>query len=267
MLLDDAHLCNRQIQAYLFQLLTYRSIHDHRLPGNVALILAGNRGKDKAGFQEILAPVANRIFFINLHADLAQWMECFAIKNNIRSEIISFLQHYPEYLVGKPMESAAWASPRSWTYASINIDSFGETLADNTLFTILSGHVGTEATTKYIEYHELYAKWNAAAILNENKPVEIETLSKIESYALLSSCAAFLLKSFRENGFKLNELMEHLITNFESILAEMIRVSKEIVPLGLKLILLGERSETGKNVIIERLVADKKVVRELFDIV
>ena len=267
MLLDDAHLCNRQVQAYLFQLLTYRSIHDHRLPGNVALILAGNRGKDKAGFQEILAPVANRIFFINLHADLAQWMECFAIKNNIRSEIISFLQHYPEYLVGKPMESAAWASPRSWTYASINIDSFGETLADNTLFTILSGHVGTEATTKYIEYHELYAKWNAAAILNENKPVEIETLSKIESYALLSSCAAFLLKSFRENGFKLNELMEHLITNFESILAEMIRVSKEIVPLGLKLILLGERSETGKNVIIERLVADKKVVRELFDIV
>jgi hypothetical protein len=267
MLLDDAHLCNRQIQAYLFQLLTYRSIHDHKLPDNVALVLAGNRGKDKAGFQEILAPVANRIFFINLHADLDQWVEVFAIKNNIRSEIISFLQQYPEYLVGKPMESTAWASPRSWTYASINIDSFGESLADNTLFTILSGHVGTEATTKFIEYHELYAKWNAAAILNESEPVEIESLSKIESYALLSSCSAFLLKSFRENGFKLNGSMEHLLGNFESILSEMIHTNKEIVPLGLKQILLGERTETGRKTIIERLTADKEVVYELFDIV
>ncbi len=267
MFLDDAHLCSRQIQAYMFQLLTYRSVHDHKLPDNVALILAGNRGNDKAGFQEILAPVANRLFFINIHADFDQWMEDFAVKNRIRSDIITFLRHYPECLVGTPLESDAWASPRSWTYASISFDSFGDSLTDETMFTILSGHVGTEATTRFIEYHELYAKWNAKKILNKHETVEIESLSKIESYALLSSCVACLLKYFRENRFRLNGFMERLINNFESILIDMIRWHKEIVPLGLKLILVEEKAATGRTDIIKRLTAKKQVVKEIFELV
>jgi len=68
--LDDAHLINRQIQAYLFQLLTYHTIHDHRLPEQAVMLLAGNRSVDRAGFQEILAPVANRIFLCSFSPTL-----------------------------------------------------------------------------------------------------------------------------------------------------------------------------------------------------
>ncbi len=267
MFLDDAHLCNRQIQAYMFQLLTYRSIHDHRLPKNVAIILAGNRGNDKAGFQEILAPVANRIFFVELHADVDQWMQDYALKNGIRSDIITFLQNYPESLTGKPIESGAWPSPRSWSYASMTIDSFGESLTDQAMFTILTGHVGTEATTRFIEYYELYAKWNAAEILSNHTSIQFKSLSKIQFYAMLSSCVTYLLKILRQNRFKLTEFMNRRIDNFASILEEMIRYHKEIVPLGLKLLLLGEKAETGKTTIIQRLTTDKQIIQELFDIV
>jgi len=47
----------------------------------------------------------------------------------------------------------------------------------------------------------------------------------------------------------------------------MINYHKEIVPLGLKLLLLGEKTETGKITIIRRLTSDKQVINELFDIV
>ena len=265
--LDDAHLCNRQIQAYMFQLLTYKSIHDHRLPQNVTIILAGNRGNDKAGFQEILAPVANRIFFIDLHADIDQWVEDYAIRNGIRADIITFLQNYPEFLIGKPIESGAWPSPRSWTYASIAMDSFGNSLTEQAMFTILSGHVGTEATTRFIEYYELYAKWDAQEILTNHAPMHTGNLSKVESYAMLSSCVTYLLKKLRENRFKLNGSIEGLITRFGAIVAKMIRYHKEILPLGLKLLLLGEKAETGKTTVIEKLASDRKIVQELFDIV
>ena len=265
--LDDAHLCNRQIQAYMFQLLTYRSIHDHRLPENVAIILAGNRGNDKAGFQEILAPVANRIFFIDLRADIDQWVENYAVRNGIRTDIVSFLQNYPELLIGKPMESGPWPSPRSWTYASMTMDPFGDSLANDVIFTILTGHVGTEATTRFIEYYELYAKWNAREILNGHRSIQFKSLSKVQCYALLSSCVTYLLKKLRENKFNLTRFMERLITNFGFIVAEMIRYHKEIVPLGLKLLLLGEKAETGRTTIIQRLTSDRQIVRELFDIV
>lgn len=265
--LDDAHLCNRQIQAYMFQLLTYRSIHDHRLPENVAIVLAGNRGNDKAGFQEILAPVANRIFFINIHADIEQWVENYAVSNTIRSDIITFLQNYPECLIGKPLESGAWPSPRSWSYASMTLDSFGAPLTDQVIFTVLTGHVGTEATTRFIEYHELYAKWMPAEILNGHNSIRFKSLSKVQCYALLSSCVTYLLKKLREDKFKMTKFMEQLIDNFGSIVVEMIRYHKEIVPLGLKLLLLGERAETGRTKIIQRLTSDRQIIQELFDIV
>ena len=132
--LDDAHLCNRQIQAYLFQLLTYRTIHDHRLPERVAMVLAGNRSTDRADFHEILAPVANRIFFVDLRPDVDQWTRDFALQMGLRQDVITFLQHYPEYFLGTPMESQAWSSPRSWTYAFHTFDACGEELDEKTLW-------------------------------------------------------------------------------------------------------------------------------------
>lgn len=38
-------------------------------------------------------------------------------------------------------------------------------------------------------------------------------------------------------------------------------------PVGLKLLLLGEKAETGKTTIIQRLTTDKQIMQELFDIV
>jgi len=61
--------------------------------------------------------------------------------------------------------------------------------------------------------------------------------------------------------------MDGLIDNFARILTELIRYHKEIVPLGLKLLLLGEKAETGKSTIIQRLTSDNQIIQELFDIV
>jgi hypothetical protein len=61
--------------------------------------------------------------------------------------------------------------------------------------------------------------------------------------------------------------MERLINNFESILIDMIRWHKEIVPLGLKLILVEEKAATGRTDIIKRLTAKKQTVKEIFELV
>jgi len=76
-----------------------------------------------------------------------------------------------------------------------------------------------------------------------------------------------MLRVLRENEFKVNDGIGRLIDNFSSILKEMINYHKEIVPLGLKLLLLGEKTKTGKTTIIRRLTSDKQVINELFDIV
>ena len=90
-LFDDFHLCDRVMQRYMFQLLTYKGLNDYQLDNNVAIILAGNRISDKAGAMPIPAPVANRMMFIEVTVDVKDWMLNFAFKNNVRGDIISFL--------------------------------------------------------------------------------------------------------------------------------------------------------------------------------
>ena len=265
--LDDAHLINRQIQAYLFQLLTYHTIHDHRLPEQAVMLLAGNRSVDRAGFQEILAPVANRIFFVQLLADVDQWIEDFAVPMNIRQDIITFLKHYPEYFIGTPRESEAWPSPRSWTYASQTLDVSGKDLNENILFTVLTGHVGTEAATKFIEYHKLFAKWDPNQILFVGKIPAIDHLNKIEAYALLSACVAYLLSHLRKVNFQMNPELERELCGLIAVVRAMSRYHREIVPLGLKTLLVSEKQTTGEIGIVRRLVEEADVVAKLIEVV
>jgi hypothetical protein len=258
--LDDAHLCNRQIQAYLFQLLTYRTIHDHRLPKRVAMVLAGNRSTDRADFHEILAPVANRIFFVDLRPDVDQWTRDFALQMGVRQDIITFLQHYPEYFLGTPMESQAWSSPRSWTYASITLDACSEELDEKTLYIILSGHVGSDAATKFIEYHQLFARWDAHRILLEGDAPDMEQLNKIQAYALLSACVAYFLRRLRAVNFKTNPELDQALSALAALIMALSKCHREIVPLGLKTLLLAENQATGATTMVRRLLTKADAV-------
>ena len=258
--LDDAHLCNRQIQAYLFQLLTYRTIHNHRLPKRVAMVLAGNRSTDRADFHEILAPVANRIFFVDLRPDVDQWTKDFALQMGVRQDIITFLQHYPEYFLGTPMESWAWSSPRSWTYASHTLDACGGELDEKTLYIVLSGHVGSDAATKFIEYHQLFAKWDAHRILLEGDAPDTEQLNKIQAYALLSACVAYFLRRLRAVDFKTDPELDQALSALAALIMALSKCHREIIPLGLKTLLLAENQATGATTMVRRLLTKADAV-------
>ena len=103
--LDDVHLVNKTMQSYMFQLLTYRSINGHKLPDNVVLVMAGNRSNDKAGFQQMLAPITNRIYFLDVHANIDKWIKNFAAMYGVRTDIMMFLQHNDSCFIGTPMEN------------------------------------------------------------------------------------------------------------------------------------------------------------------
>ena len=80
LLLDDFHLCDRTMQRYMFQLLTYMGLNGYHLPANTAIILAGNRNNDKAGAMPIPAPVCNRMMFIEVTSEAEDWLKNFALK-------------------------------------------------------------------------------------------------------------------------------------------------------------------------------------------
>ena len=212
LLIDDFHLADRIMQKYLFQLLTYKSLNGYSLSKNTAIILAGNRNIDKAGANPIPAPVCNRMMFVEVKADAEDWLKNFAMKHGVREDICTYIMNNSEgRLNSEPIETAAWASPRSWTYLSYQMDAFekmngGKIDLDN-LRIMASGLIGPENAAKFIEYHELFAKWDYNKLFNMSmKSVQNEFKKEIsnnptDAYAIISSGVSWVIEKYKKADF------------------------------------------------------------------
>lgn len=211
LLIDDFHLADRIMQRYLFQLLTYKSLNGYRLPPNTAILLAGNRNTDKALANPIPAPVCNRLLFMEVTSEAKDWLNNFAFKHDVREDVTSFIYNHEVCLSSEPLESGAWASPRSWTYLSEQMDAFEKAFGKldiTTLKNLASGLIGAEMTGKFIEYRELFAKWNfnklfAGGIEAAKKRFADQIESNFsEVYAIISAASAWLLTEYRDHDYK-----------------------------------------------------------------
>lgn len=214
LLLDDFHLADKIMQKYLFQLLTYKSINNYQLPKNVAIVLAGNRITDKALAHSIPAPIMNRLLVFEVKADANDWILNFAIDNNIRGEIISFISKYPHLLSSVPIESKPWASPRSWTFLSDQMNVFeriNQNLDVVNLNMIASGLLGTEVASEFISYHEIFSKWNidklAEMNVNEMERLFLKEIidNPINAYAITYSTMAWMIEKTKKDDFDVNK--------------------------------------------------------------
>lgn len=124
----------------------------------------------------------------------------------------------------------------------------------------MTGHIGTETATKFIEYHTLFAKWDSDQILLAGKIPAIDHLNKIEAYALLSACVAYLLSHLRKVNFQMNPELERKLCGLIAVDRAMSGYHREIVPLGLKTLLVSEKQTTGEIGIVRRLVEEADVV-------
>lgn len=225
LLIDDFHLADRIMQKYLFQLCTYKSLNGYHLPPNTAIILAGNRNTDKALANPIPAPVCNRLMFVEVRSDVEDWLNNFAFKHGVREDITSYLhQHGEGRLSSEPIETAAWASPRSWTYLSYQMDTYEKAygkISIQDLKIMASGLIGPENASKFIEYRELFAKWNFDKLFSMSfKNVTSEFSREIANnptdvYAIISAGVGWVLNMYRSVRFnikdqKLNDAVKFL---------------------------------------------------------
>ena len=257
--MDDLHLATKTIQTYFFQLLTYRSIHNKKMPDNFVMVAAGNRSIDRAGAQPIMAPIVNRFYFVDVKATADDWLKNFAIPKQLRQDVISFIEFYPDLLQSEPLESKPWASPRSWTYFSDSMNEYeinGKELNVSEIITLGRGHIGQDYTTKFVEYVKLFSQWDPESYLTGRLPLpDIKTLTKIECYTFMSSIVAGLLKNLRSSDFNLKDdsLMKqvNIVKKIFDLLADH---CKEIIPLGMRTLIVSETVSTNQALLYYKLV-------------
>lgn len=219
LLIDDVHLCDKNTQKFLFQLLTYRSINDYTLPDNVIIILAGNRIIDKAGAHPIPAPICNRLIFVDVVCSSDDWIKNFAIKHNIRHDIVTYIKQYGNsVLIGEPVESMPWPSPRSWTFLSQSLDCFDNLTLDD-VRVISNGLIGIESTNKFIMYCKLFSRWNFDKLIKQ----ELSTVFKqfdnafekdqnpIIIYSIINAATSYMINQFKNDNNRLTDHVKQVI--------------------------------------------------------
>lgn len=252
-LLDDWHIAPPEVQAVGFELFTYHKINGYEIDKeHVVFCLAGNASAS-AGARNSFSAVMNRVCKLYVTPDFTDWRDNFAYQSQLSPEVISFLDNsnYRAFFLREEDTKDPWPSPRSWTElarahtslkeSGINFDSeIGRELLQN----IVAGHVGVEAASSFIVYHDIYSKINTKKIFDTgvwNMPSDMT-----ERFAFVSACSAEYYDRYEKN---INE------PQATKLISEMFNIWEAQCP---EMALRAARFLSGRNaMILTHLVKNK----------
>lgn len=206
-LVDDFHLCQEEHINLFYEPLTERTLRGYKFPDNLAIVIAGNHGSDKANAQIINSAIMNRIILLPTKTEYVNWKKNFAIIRKVHPAVISFLGNdvYQKYFHEDELVDDAWASPRTWTRLANEITARerwnpnSKFFTNKALFTgVARGYVGKEAASNFVNYFDIFSKFDIKEILSNSDSFELPS-NEIDQYALLSALTVYYIENFNKN--------------------------------------------------------------------
>ncbi len=234
-LLDDSHLLSPIHMSQLYETLTERSIKGHKLPDNVAIVLAGNDGSSMAGAKIKFSAIINRIWLMKIRADFNYWKKEFALKNHIHPAVISFLNqdHYQRFFHEPEQVDSAWASPRSWSRFSnmlVSWEAKNKKIATEIILLSMShGTIGSDASSHFTTYYKIYSKFKVNEIVAAYKTFEVPK-DPMDQYALAYAIINYYVGNTDRNT--LITAISHIIGKYLENLPDIgIIICKELLSM------------------------------------
>jgi MoxR-like ATPase len=95
--LDELTSAPQMVQAACYQLVLDRKLGEYVLPEGWVVVAAGNPASERGVHFAMPRPLRNRFVHLDLEPDLDDWSK-WAVKAQVRPEIIAFLRFKPELL-------------------------------------------------------------------------------------------------------------------------------------------------------------------------
>lgn len=149
--LDELPACSPDIQKAFYSLLLERRLGEHPLPKGTWVVAAGNRAEDRALVRSLSSALVNRVIILNVRVDNSEWLQ-WAQANNVRSEILAFINFMPESLMrAVPNNPVPFSTPRGWASLSRALDLVEQAgvLDRQTRRALAFGRVGAEDAAVY----------------------------------------------------------------------------------------------------------------------
>lgn len=233
--LDELNACSQEVQKAFYSLIHERRIGEYHLPEGSVVIGAGNRAQDSAIVKTMSSALINRMFHVQLKADVKQWLN-WAYEADIHPWITDYITQRPDHLFSEPPKTEEpYSTPRSWhmlsdalkEYRAGTIEIPEETLRMLAYGCISASHAGMFcAYTKQLKNTHLLSDIIKGESRWPSKPEERDIL-----YFLAQSFRARLLHDLPKSKQKLNKDAQFFAHRAKALIKDLSAINYEIAQM------------------------------------
>ncbi|MBQ7568896.1 AAA family ATPase [bacterium] len=232
--LDELNACSHDVQKAFYSLVLDRRVGEYCMPKGSIVIGAGNRAQDNAITRPLSSALVNRMFHVELRANVRLWLE-WAANNGIHRYIYDYVCSRPDQLWSKPPKTEEpFSTPRSWHMLSDAINSYGDGISAEMLSILANGCLTAAHATQFLAYiRQVRGKYSLKRILNgeqrwPDKPEDRDIL-----YFLAQSLRSQLLRELPQNREQMNANAHQLAQRAKEMLTELAAISPEIAQMAI----------------------------------
>lgn len=233
--LDELNACSQEVQKAFYSLIYERRIGEYHLPEGSIVVGAGNRAQDSAIVKNMSSALVNRMFHVQLKADVRQWL-AWAYRSGIHPWITDYISQRPDHLFSEPPKTEEpYSTPRSWHMLSDALTEYGagsrdisqEVLRMLAYGTISPSHAGMFlAYTKQLKNTHLLDEIIAQKARWPGKPEERDIL-----YFLAQSFRAKLMQELPKSKQDISGNMLSFVYRVKAMIKELSVINFEIAQM------------------------------------
>lgn len=214
LLIDELAQCDHATQKILANLIQAREIHGKKLKKGWKLVSTGNRAADRSGAARPLCHLRDRYTEVLAEVSLDDWCN-WAITNEVKVEVISFIRFRPELLSAfNPQADDKTPTPRAWV-EGISA-SLGVVSSENE-YEMFKGDVGEGAAAEFLGYLKIYRKLpNPDAIMLNPKGTPVPEIGKDKDASAIcyALCGALAHRTTDANFGRIMQYIERMKQEF-----------------------------------------------------
>lgn len=221
---DELNLSPPSIQAVAYQLILDRRIGDYVLPSGWVVISAGNRIEDRCNVFDMSSALCNRFIHSVLDIPTVEDWSNWAIKNEIDSRIVAFLNFKSDslYRADEKIKDKAFPTPRSWAFCSRLIKGKKH---NKQVELLVGASVGEGTAKEFIAFLRLQTKIDLDTILKN--PKQVKEIKEVDLKYVLIGTIAEKYRSDKKLFEKILPLCDYMETEFSILLLRFLKNTDE----------------------------------------
>lgn len=233
--LDELNACSQEVQKAFYSLIHERRIGEYHLPEGSIVIGAGNRTQDGAIVKTMSSALINRMFHVQLKADVQQWLT-WAYEQEIHSWVIDYITQRPDHLFSDPTKTEEpYSTPRSWHMLSDALKAYGagtKEVKEEMLRVLVYGLISASHAGMFLAFTKQLGNKNMLREIIKgtakfpSKPEERDVL-----YFVAQSFRALLLHELPEKKQKMNKNAQYLAHRAKALIKELAVINHEIAQM------------------------------------